>query len=609
MSASRRVRSAVLAIPVVNTTALRLLTWLRKRSAAHAYSEWVRTVDTPSAGEIARRRREAETFGIRPTVSILMPLSGPDPARLDASIRSVRGQSHPGWELCIAGEAPSTPAAADMLRGHARADARIKLRLGETHGSFAAASNAALELATGTHVALLGPHDLLPPLALHWVVEAINRHPDAQIVYSDEDKADGGGRRFDPHFKGDFNHVLLLAQDAIARIGVYRRELVATVGAFREGFEGAEDHDLALRCVAAVPPDKIVHVPRILYHRRATGGPRSRGAGRELAAAEAARRAVAEHLDRAGKADSVEAAPESPGHLRIRHALPSPAPLASIVICTRDQGALLRTAVESIRSRTTYTNYEIVVLDNGSRDAATLACLTAIAEQPGITVVRDDSAFNYSRLNNAAVEHSCGHVVCLLNDDVEVLTPEWLEEMVAFAVQPGIGAVGARLWYPDGTLQHGGVIIGIGGVAGHAHPRLARGKAGYFGRGVLQQEVSAVTGACLAVRRKVFDEVGGLDERLAVAFNDVDLCLRLRAAGYRNVWTPFAELIHHESASRGLEDTPAKVARFRAEAHFMHERWGSTLRGDPHYNPNLSMHAGDFSLARPRQSWPARRNA
>jgi GT2 family glycosyltransferase len=252
--------------------------------------------------------------------------------------------------------------------------------------------------------------------------------------------------------------------------------------------------------------------------------------------------------------------------------------------------------LESIRNLSTYPNYEIVIIDNGSQDRDTLLFLNSLALQNRIRVIRDDSPFNYSRLNNSGVAHSPGELLCLLNSDVEVITPDWLEEMVSFAIKPDVGAVGARLWYPNGTLQHGGVIVGFGGVADHAHLRLPKGHCGYFGRAVLQQELSAVTGACLMVRRKLFEAVGGLDEQLAVAFNDVDFCLRLKAAGYRNIWTPFAELIHHESASRGLDDNPEKIARFRQESHFMYMRWGKTLQLDPFYNPNLSATKADYSI-------------
>lgn len=591
-------------VPILCAPTKRLRALLRSRRARpHSnevtYSDWVRTVDTPSADDILRHRTLAASFHHRPTISVLMPVFDPDPAVLEAAIRSVCDQSYPHWELCIADDASLNPAVIAVLKEHLQKDSRVKVRFRDMRGSISAASNSALELATGEFIALLDHDDLLPPLALHRFVEAINRHPSAKVLYSDEDKVDASGRRFDPHFKGDFNHVLLLAQNMISHLGVYRRDLVMSVGGFRVGLEGAQDYDLALRCAASVSRHDIVHIPGILYHWRAISGSTAESANAKSYATIAAQRAVTEHLRLLDSDAIVEAAPDAPAYQRVRFSLPSPAPLVSIVICTRDQGGLLRSAVDSIRSQTTYPRYEIVILDNGSRDPSTLAVLHSMAALGNATLIRDDAPFNYSRLNNIAVNHSRGQVVCLLNDDIEVLTPGWLEEMVSFAVQHDVGAVGARLWYPDGTLQHGGVMIGPGGVAGHSHHRLPRGKSGYFGRAVLQQEVSAVTGACLAVRREVFDSVGGLDERLAVAFNDVDLCLRIRSAGYRNIWTPFAELVHYESRSRGYEDTPDKQARFRGEVHFMKERWGASLRLDPYYNPHLSITRGDFSLELP----------
>lgn len=612
MKVGKRIGDLVMMTPGLGPPVGRLRARLRARRERMvppdiAYARWVERHDTPSRDAIRRHRRESLAFALQPTISVVMPVFNPPPAVLEAAIESVRVQSYPHWELCIADDASSDPTVISALRRHAAADPRIKLRLRSTRGNISAASNTALELATGDYVALLDHDDLLPPLALHWVAEAINRRPQAQVLYSDEDKVNEHGHRFDPYFKSDFNHVLLLAQNMVSHLGVYRRDLVAAVGGFRVGFEGAQDHDLVLRCVAAVTRDEIVHIPRILYHWRAISGSTARGSDEKPAAVGAARRAVEEHVRQRDAGATVEPAPESPAHLRIRHSLPAPAPLVSVVICTRDHEHLLRTAVESIRERSTYARHEIVIIDNGSRDPGALRYLASLAGQPGLAVVRDDSPFNYSRLNNVGVRHTRGDVLCLLNDDVEVLTPGWLEELVSFAIQPDVGAVGARLWYPDGTLQHGGVIIGVGGVAGHAHLRLPKGRPGYFSRGVLQQEISAVTGACLAVRRAVYDEVGGLDERIAVAFNDVDLCLRIRAAGYRNIWTPFAELIHHESASRGYEDTPEKLARFQREVRFMQERWGATLAGDPCYNPNLSLREADFRLASPRDGSTWRR--
>jgi len=507
----------------------------------------------------------------------------------------VVNQAYANWELCIADDSTAASGTRKLLQRYAARDSRIKVHFGDSRETIAAASNTALEMATGDFVTVLDHDDILPAHALFWIAEAINRHPDARLLYSDEDRVDARGRRFDPYFKPDFNYELFLAHNMIRHLGVYHRELICSLGGFRLEFDGAHEYDLALRVVAAIERSQIVHIPRILYHWRAIAGSSDLSKANSPLRESAGRRAVAEHLQTSG-GGTVDMAPEAPAYNRIRHAQPALPPLVSIVICTRDHESLLRSAVESIRRLSTYPNYELVIVDNGSRVPQAVAYLSSLAGQSGVRVIRDDSPFNYSRLNNGAVAHCRGEVLCLLNDDIEVVTPDWMEEMVSFVMKPDVGAVGARLWYPDGTLQHGGVIIGIGGVAGHAHLRLPKGSPGYFFRAVVQQELSAVTGACLMVRRAVFEKVGGLDEQIAVAFNDVDLCLRLRAAGYRNIWTPFAELIHHESVSRGREDNPEKMARFQREVRFMHERWGDVLTHDPHYNPNLSMQAGNYSL-------------
>lgn len=578
----------------------------RRRSVTNAalhhalYTEWVREHDTPTASDLVIMRESSRSLNLQPSISVVMPVFNTAPQILEEAIQSVRGQAYERWELCIADDLSPAPHVHEILERHAAADPRIKVCFRTLRGNISAASNSALEMATGEFVALVDHDDILPPQALYWVAEAINRHPDAALLYSDEDKIDDHGRRFQPYFKCDFNHELLLAQNMVSHLGIYRRDLVVALGGFRSDYDGAQDHDLALRVVAAAGRNRVVHIPRVLYHWRAVGGSTAASIQAKAAAPAASRRAVADHLLGLNRAASVVPAPQAPEHNRVRHALPEERPLVSIVTCTRDHGKLLKTALESITCRSTYEPYEVVVLDNGSRDTTTLRYLASLADHPKITVIRDDTPFNYSRLNNAAVAKTKGALVCLLNDDIEVISPGWLEEMVSYAIMPDVGAVGARLWYPDETLQHGGVIIGIGGVAGHAHPRLGREDKGFFNRGVLAQELSAVTGACLMVRRQVFDEVGGLDEQLAVAFNDIDFCLRLRRAGYRNIWTPYAELYHHESASRGPEDNPAKLARFHGETRFMRERWGRSLDQDPHYSPHLSTRTGDFSLAHTR---------
>lgn len=599
-------------IPLLGSSVRRLRRWCRRNRPSGGstaagpvgivpfeYAQWVRDSDTPSADDLAGLRASLGSFTVKPRISVVIPVFNTVPWMLEEAIQSVRTQIYDRWELCISDDVSTDPAVRTLLERHAAADDRIKVHFRTSRGNISASSNSALEMATGEFVALLDHDDVLPPNALYWVVEAINRHPDAVLLYSDEDKLDADGQRCDPYFKCDFNHELLLAQNMISHLGVYRRDAIMALGGFRSAFDGSQDHDLALRVVAAVPRSRIVHIPRILYHWRAVPGSTALSIDEKPASVDAGRRAIADHLRHVGREGTVEAAPEVPAYHRVRWTLPAVRPLVSIVICTRDQAALLRTAVTSITSRSTYGNYEILIVDNGSCDPETLACLADLARLPAISVVRDDTPFNYSRLNNAAVARTRGEVVCLLNDDVEVLSPGWLEELVSHAMAPDVAAVGARLWYPDGTLQHGGVIIGIGGVANHAHLGLRRGQAGYFGRAVLPQELSAVTGACLAVRRDVFDEVGGLDERLAIAFNDVDFCLRLRAAGYRNIWTPYAELVHHESASRGTENTPEKLARFHGEVHFMEARWGDVLRHDPYYNRNLSMVSAHYTLAVP----------
>jgi glycosyltransferase involved in cell wall biosynthesis len=559
------------------------------------YRDWVRKHDTLSRQDLVELRSAARMLGLQPTISVLMPVYNASPVTIETAIRSVVDQAYTHWELCIVGDEASASGTRELLQQYVASDPRITGHFRDSCGNVATAANTALEMATGDFVALLNPQDVLPSHALYWVAEAINRNPIARLLYSDEDKIDGRGRRFQPNFRPDFNYELFLSQNMVCHLGVYRREMICSLGGFRCEFDGSHDYDLTLRVVAAISRSQIVHIPRILYHCRAIASSDAPSRAKTELGESAGRRAVAEHLQVCG-GGTVDIAPEAPSYNRIRYAQPVAPPLVSIVICTRDHCSLLRKAVESIRIVSTYPNYEILIVDNGSREPQAVAYLASLASQPGIRVFRDDSPFNYSRLNNGGVAHCRGDIVCLLNDDIEVITPDWIEEMVSFAMKPDIGAVGAKLWYPDGTLQHGGVIIGIGGVAGHAHPRLKKGHQGYFGRAVVQQELSAVTGACLMVRRAVYEEVGGLDEKIAVAFNDVDLCLRLRAAGYRNIWTPFAELIHHESVSRGREDNPEKIARFQREVRFMHERWGEVLMVDPHYNPNLTMQVGNYSL-------------
>jgi glycosyltransferase involved in cell wall biosynthesis len=566
------------------------------------YTEWVRRYDCLDAQGRQRISQRIEGFVRRPLISILMPVYNAPPKYLQLAIESVRAQLYGNWELCIADDASTEPAVRQILREAELSDARIKVIYREKNGHISASSNSALQLAMGQFVALLDHDDLLAETALFRVAEAIDAHPDAILIYSDEDKIDAANRRYEPYFKSELNYELLLAQNMISHLGVYRTETLRELGGFRVGYEGAQDYDLALRVVERAMADQIIHVPYVLYHWRAIAGSTALDEGEKDYAAEAGRKAVAEHLARRGVAAEVLPAPEGPSLNRVRFACPSPQPMVSIIIPTRDRAELLGMCLDSLIERSTYANYEVIIVDNGSTEKATEE-LFARLPKDRFRVVRDESPFNFSALNNGAARVARGELLCLMNNDIEIITPEWLEEMVAFATQSEIGCVGARLWYPDGRLQHGGVIIGLGGVAGHAHKYFPKGDPGYFRRAVLHQSLSAVTAACLLLRREIFEEVGGLDEQLAVAFNDIDFCLRVRQAGYRNVWTPYAEMVHHESASRGHEDTAAKQARFAAEIEFVQARWGRALKEDPAYSPNLTLDSEDYAYA-----WPPRSN-
>ena len=519
----------------------------------------------------------------------------------------MRGQLYPNWELCVIDDASPAKQVGRILARYAKSDRRIKLQRRAQNGGIATASNDALALTTGDFVALLDDDDVLAPAALYFVACEINAHPDAQLIYSDEDKLDITGRRTNAHFKPDWNWQLFLAQNFFSHLGVFKSELIKRVG-FRAGFEGSQDYDLVLRCVEQVEPRQIRHIPRMLYHWRMSEKSAALNLNAKPQARAAAIKAVEEHLARKQIAAEVTSSGDE-DFRRVRYALPNEKPRVSIIIPTRDLVELLQPCVESILARTTYPNFEIVLIDNGSQDPAALSFLSAVQRDSRVRVLRWEGDFNFGRLNNFAVRNVESEFIALLNNDLTIINPDWLGEMVSQALQPRVGAVGARLLYPDDRIQHAGVILGGGGVAAHAHKGLPRNNHGYFSRAILAQELSAVTAACMLVRRSAYLEAGGFDEtHLKIGFNDVDFCLRLRQHGYRIVYTPYAELYHAESASRGLEDTVAKNDRFEAEIKYMHDTWGDTLQQDPAYNPNLSLVSADFTLAfPPRVSFPWRK--
>jgi glycosyltransferase involved in cell wall biosynthesis len=540
-------------------------------------------------------------FENKPLISILMPVYNPPIAFFDEAILSVRNQLYPNWELCIADDVSTNPEVREILENHRQRDERIKIVYREINGHISAASNSALEIATGEWIALLDHDDLLPENALFWVVDAINQHPDVRLIYSDEDKLDTEGERLDPYFKTDWNIDLFYSQNMFSHLGVYYTELLNEVGGFRPGLEGAQDYDLALRCIEHITPTQIYHIPRVLYHWRVHAESTAQSSDAKPYAMLAGERALNEHFER----QKINAKAELIGFgYKVRYALPESLPMVSLIIPTKNGLQLIQNCIESIINKTSYQNYEILVIDNGSDDSATLKFFDTLKTEKRVSVIRDARPFNYSELNNAAAKLAKGEVLGLLNDDLEVISPDWLSEMVSIALQQGVGAVGAKLWYPNKTLQHGGVILGLGvhRVAGHAHHQMPTGHHGYFGRASLISSFSAVSAACLVIQKTIYEKVNGLNEiDLKVGFNDVDFCLRLQEEGYRNNLSPDAELYHYESATRGVEDTPEKRERFSKEVLYMKQRWGDKLLRDPNYNPNLTLDHADFSL-----SWPPR---
>lgn len=566
-----------------------------------SYHQWLEQNDPTDQAAMEALRARVDGAALNTRFSVVMPVYNPPLDYLRQAIESVQAQVYTNWELCIADDASPRQEVRNMLSEMAAADPRIKLVFCAENGGISEASNAALRVATGDFIALLDNDDMLTPHALAHMVLAIAANPQADMLYSDEDKIDEHNVRRDPYFKSDFNYELFLAQNMVCHLGVYRRSIVERIGGFRRGYEGAQDWDLALRMVETVGQAAVVHVPRVLYHWRAIAGSTALALGEKNYAHDAQLKSVASHLQRIGKTDSrVEVGPEF-GLLRVRHAIPADRPIVSIVIPTRDRVELISMCVDSILEKTGYDRYEIVIVDNGTVEPAALEYLQRIDRLDNVHVFREDIPFNYSRLVNLGVEHSRGEYVLLLNNDIEIIQRDWIEEMLSFASQEGVGCVGARLWFPDMTLQHGGVVLGIGGVAGHAHKFLRKGQPGYFSRAGAHQVFSAVTAACLMVRKSIWQAVGGLDERLKVAFNDIDFCIRVREAGYRNIYTPYAEFIHHESASRGTDLSGEKLRRFQQEVETMRTRWQHLLEKDPAYSPNLTLVHEDFSLA-----WPSR---
>jgi O-antigen biosynthesis protein len=536
----------------------------------HDYTEWLRRYDNPNAEDIASLTEKAQELARQPNASkfsLLMAVDQPNVAWLKEAVASVQAQIYPNWELCVAVATHADTATRAFLENVATSEQRIKI-------AYAAAATENLltkvsEIASGDWIGVLNATNTIAIMAINTPATAVFENKNLDIIYTDSDKLISPDfQRMQPDFKPDWNLDLFLsgasAQNYTQDLCFFKADLVRELGGFDTSF------DLTLRALEKIQPSQIHHIPQVLVHVRE---------------------------DPADVKNDAEKAKNQ----RIQYPLPAAPPLVSLIIPTKNNLKLLRQCIDSILSKTSYTNFEMLVVDNGSDQPETLDYLKSLRSNPKIRVIRDNDAFNFSAQNNYAVTFAKGEILGLINDDIEVTSADWLTEMVSHALRPGVGAVGARLWYPDRTLQHAGMVL-VGGVARHVHKHLPEGKTGFNGRAVSVQNFTAVTGACLVVKKALYEQVGGLnDQELAVGFNDVDFCLKLVEVGYRNVWTPYAELIHHESATRGQDNSPDKQRRAEKELRYMRKRWGDKLHVDPAYNPNLSDGHDDMSLA-----WPPR---
>lgn len=567
--------------------------WIRLTERFQAddvdYEEWYRN-HKPTMEELEGQREKK--FPYMPVISILVPVYNTPEEFLKQMIQSVRKQTYGSWELCIANANPENKKVADILRIAASRDSRIKVTDIPENEGIAQNTNAALKIASGDYVGLLDHDDLLTPDALFEVVRAINENKKPEVLYSDEDKVTTDlTEHFQPHMKPDFNKDLLRSNNYITHFFVASRRLLEEIGGFRGEFNGAQDYDLILRCTEK--GKGIVHIPRILYHWRVHKASTADNPASKMYAFDAGKRAIEEHLKRCGESGVVEHTRDL-GFYRVKYQVQG-TPLVSIIIPNKDQREVLDQCLNSIR-KSSYQNYEVIIVENNSTEKETFQYYKKI-ESEKVRVIYWEGEFNYSAINNFGVKHARGDYLLLLNNDVEVITPDWLEEMIGNCQRKDVGVVGAKLYYPDDTIQHAGIVIGIGGVAGAVFVGMPGVYSGYLHKASIQQNLSAVTAACMMVKRSVYEKLHGLEETLKVAFNDVDFCLRVCENGYLVVYDPNVELYHYESKSRGSEDTKAKVRRFQNEIEYMRSHWLNLLKsGDPMYNPNLTLTKWDYSL-------------
>jgi GT2 family glycosyltransferase len=558
---------------------------------AHYYS-WIKKNETPENKLELQRQHQ---FACKPKISIVVPTYNTPLKFLSEMIKSVVDQTYPNWELCIADGASTQGHVKFALSAFKRRDPRIKVKFLKKNGGTACNTNVAIALSSGEYIAFLDHDDILPASSLYEIVKTINEYPDADFIYSDEDKITGHGkRRFDPYFKPDWSPDLLRSCNYIGHVVVLKRDLLHKTGNLRIGYEGSQDYDLVLR--ASEKAQKIVHISKILYHWRTHKKSTAQNPEQKLYIYESARKALLDHLKRKGIVGNVDILPLL-GQYKITYKS-SEIPFVSIIIQTQNNYHMLKDCIDSILQKTTYKQKELIIIDIGSCDKNIINYYKHLKKPIShIKVLSWDKAYNYAAVNNFAAQITDGEVLLFLNNNTRVINNDWLDRMIDHVVRKEIGAVGSKLYYPNGTVQHAGLINGREGIAVHLHKYFSKGSFGYFGRLKAVQNVSAVSGACLMVRREVFTEVGGFDKRLSCAFNDVDLCFKIREKGYLIIWTPYAELYNHDYKTGGYENILTKRLLLKTETDLFWKKWNHILiKGDPYYNRNLNFKKGDFSI-------------
>ena len=563
----------------------------------YIYKLWIEK-NEPNEKDLTEMKKEISNFKYKPKISIIMPTWNTEEIWLRKAIDSVLNQIYENWELCITDGGSSVPHVKEVLKIYAEKDKRIKIKFLEKNLGIAGNSNEALKLATGEFIGFLDHDDELAPFALYEVVKLLNINPEIDFIYSDEDKIDRECNRTKPFFKPDYSPDMFLSYNYIAHFTVIRKSLINKVKGFRLGYDGSQDYDLFLRVLECT--NKIAHIPKIFYHWRMTETSAAASTSAKPYAYEAAKRALKDAMERRkieieGVYDGLRI-----GTYRVKYKIKG-SPEIAIIIPTKDKVEVLKECIESILTKTEYKHFKIFIIDNNSQEEKTFDYYETLKSFSLIKILEYNKPFNFSAIINFAVSKIDNEYILFLNNDTKVITSEWLSAMVEHIQRKEVGAVGAKLLYPDNTIQHAGVILGLGvgpyRVAGHSHKYISNSANGYFYRPHVIQNLSAVTGACMLTKKSLFVEVGGFDEKnLPIAFNDVDYCLKLRKKGYLIVYTPYAVLYHYESLSRGHEDTPEKQRRFLKEIKYMLKKWGQILNNDPYYNPNLSKRSEKFVI-------------